>query len=767
MFIAVISGFIVAFIAPAVSRMSRKYAGTFLSLLPLGLFIYFASFIPEVSSGTVYFSNYQWVPSLGIGIDLYLDGLSLIFSLIITGVGWAVFFYAGGYMSESKDNGRFYVYLLIFMSSMLGLVNSDNIILMFIFWELTSISSYFLIGFKHEDEESRKSAWQALLITALGGLALLAGLVLTQIMSGTWRVTEILFSGDALKSHYLYPPATILIFAGAFTKSAQFPFHFWLPNAMAAPTPVSAYLHSATMVKAGVYLLARFSPAFNGTALWHDTLIIIGGITMLWTALTALKQTDLKRLLAYSTTSVLGTLVMLIGIGTEIAIKAMIIYLMAHALYKGALFLYAGIVDHETGTRDITKLGGLRKFMPVTAVLAILAAFSKMGIIPFLGFIGKETLYEAALGYKEFGYILIFITVLSAICIVAVSALVALKPMYGKEKYPAGKPHEPEFRMWVPPVILAFLGFLFAILSDLSITPLVTETASIILLEQMDFHIKLWHGLNLVFFLSMITLAAGILTYIYWEKIKKFIDKFSGKAFTSAGYWYDKSLKGMLNIADFQTSLLQNGYLRYYIFTIVMTAAGLAVFTYFLSIDRIPLNFDYAFTYYETAIFLMILGATIYVMTAKGRLSAVAGLGIVGYGIVLIYVIFSAPDLALTQFAIETLTVILFIFVIYKLPKFSNISNKAKRFKDLALALTVGTFVTLLILYVTTIEKSTHLKEFFAKESYIAAKGKNIVNVILVDFRALDTMGEITVLAIAALGVYALIKLQLRKGEKL
>src|ERR1044071_2521246 len=360
MLIAVLSGFAAALGAPWFYKVARGATGWLIALLPLGLMIYFARFVEPVAAGQVIAISYNWVPSLGIQLSFLIDGLSLLFAFLISGIGALIFVYAGDYLHGHPQLGRFYAYILIFMASMLGLVLADNLIAVYVFWELTSISSYFLIGFDHHRESARAAALQALLVTGAGGLALLAGVLLLGKAGGSLEISMLLKNGDMVRSNALYVPILFLVFAGAFTKSAQVPFHFWLPSAMEAPTPVSAYLHSATMVKAGVYLLARLTPVLGGTDLWHYALSIVGAVTMGTGAYVALRQSDLKRMLAYLTVSALGMLILFIGVGTSQALAAAIVFLLAHALYKGALFLVTGILDHQTGSRDVNDLGGLR-----------------------------------------------------------------------------------------------------------------------------------------------------------------------------------------------------------------------------------------------------------------------------------------------------------------------------------------------------------------------------------------------------------------------
>ncbi|WP_232319776.1 proton-conducting transporter membrane subunit [Prosthecochloris sp. HL-130-GSB] len=398
-----LTGFLLSALAPLLYRRFSRYFGWIAVVFPLALLAGVLSNYPEVSAGNVIRESVSWVPSLGVNFSFMLDGLSMTFALIITLVGAAVFLFAGTYMRDYVDAGRFFLYIGLFMMSMLGLVLSDNMVLMFVFWELTSITSFLLIGFNHHKDSSRSSALQALLVTGGGGLALLAGILLLYQVTGSFEMSSLRNMSGLITSHPLYPAIVVLLLAGAFTKSAQFPFHFWLPNAMEAPTPVSAYLHSATMVKAGIYLIARMNHEIGGTALWQDSLIVTGAVTMLFTAVLAFPQTDLKKLLAYSTLAVLGTLVMLLGIGTELAIKAFFIYLVAHSLYKGTLFLVAGTLDHATGTRDVRQLGGLWRVMPVTAFTALLASLSMMGVIPLVGFIGKEAVYTSILELETWG----------------------------------------------------------------------------------------------------------------------------------------------------------------------------------------------------------------------------------------------------------------------------------------------------------------------------------------------------------------------------
>ncbi len=762
----IIIGFLASAIAPFIYKPLKNYFGWIAASFPLYMFISFFLKYDAVSSGNIIKEATTWIPSLGVNFSFLLDGLSLTFVLIITLIGTAVFLYAGSYMKDYEHTGRFYLYIGVFMTSMIGLVLSDNMITLFIFWELTSISSYLLIGFNHHKESSRKSALQALLVTGGGGLALLAGLILLAQISGSFEISSLYDLQDKIVGSHLYPAIVILVLLGAFTKSAQFPFHFWLPNAMEAPTPVSAYLHSATMVKAGIYLIARLNHALGGTVLWQDTILFAGTITMFIAALLAFKQTDLKKLLAYSTLSVLGTLTMLLGIGSNLAIKAFFIFLVAHSLYKGTLFLVAGTLDHETGTRDVNSLGGLKKLLPVTMIAAMLASFSMMGIIPLVGFIGKETVYSAIQEVENFRFLLLSLAVVSNAFVVMVTILVGLKPFFGQLLPTPKSPHEAPVKMLIGPIVLASFGLLSGLFPNVFIQKLLDQSTISILAEELGIKVKLWHGFNFVLLLSFVTLLSGIGIYYFRKNIIHAIENIKLADFLKTSFWYEQTLNGMLSFAKHQTKVLQNGYMRYYIIFIILTTLGLAGYTLFHFPVMSSLKIDTDLTIYELIIGIIIIASTLLVITSDSRLKAIVSLGVVGFAMGIIFILYSAPDLALTTFAIETLTVILFVLVLYKLPKYLQFSKPVSKTRDIIIALSVGLFMALTVLLVTAGEMQSELKKYFAEASLPEGKGRNIVNVILVDFRAIDTLGEITVLAVAAIGVYALLKLRLKEEDK-
>lgn len=760
MIVAVLAGFIAALFAPWIHRAARDWAGWLIALVPAGLTLYFGAHLERLAGGETFSAVYAWVSSLGTDLAFRLDGLGVLFALIISGVGVLVIIYGGGYLKGDPLLGRFYAYVLMFMGAMLGVVLADNLITLFIFWELTSISSYLLIGFYHSEADSRASALQALLVTGTGGLAMLAGLVLLGQATGTYTISEMVAQPQAAQSSSLYGAILVLVLLGAFTKSAQFPFHFWLPGAMAAPTPVSAYLHSATMVKAGIYLLARLSPVLGGTDAWQIGVTAVGGVTMVLGAYVAWRQVDLKRILAYSTVSALGMLVFLLGIGTEYAVKAALTLLLAHSLYKGTLFLVAGALDHETGTRDVTRLGGLWRAMPWTGTAALLGAASMAGLPPLFGFISKEVFYKAAYDAPDLAGLLTATAVTGSVFMVAAAALVSLKPFFGARLETPKHPHEAPPSMLLGPVMLAALGVLFGFIPSWVAEYGIRAAVEATLNHAAEIELELWPGLNTVLLLSLLTVAAGLAVYALRVPLKPWADRVDMGARVGPERSYRVLLAGMLWTADRQTRILQNGYLRVYLMTIVLTTVALTGYTLLTRADiegvwRLP---DARF--YEIVVAALIVVAAIVVTQVQSRLAAVLALASVGYGVSLLYIMFGAPDLAMTQFSIETLTVVLFVLVIYRLPRFARLTNRAARLRDALIAASAGVLMTSLVLILTADTSRRHVTTFFSENSVLLAKGRNIVNVILVDFRAFDTLGEIIVLSVAAAGVYALMRLR-------
>lgn len=766
MLAAVLSGFVLSLAAPSLYRMSRVTSGWLVALLPLILAVYFSLFIGRIAAGEVLVFSYAWVPSLGIELSFYLDGLSVLFALIITGIGLLVVIYGNAYLAGHRGLGRFNAFILAFMSSMLGVVLADNIITLFVFWELTGLFSYLLIGFDHERETARKAALQALIVTGIGGLALLAGLLLLGEVGGSLKLSTLLHRGEQIRNHPLYVPIFVLILTGAFTKSAQFPFHFWLPNAMEAPTPVSTYLHSATMVKAGVYLLARLSPVIGGTEIWHVTVLVVGAITMLIGAYLAIRQMDLKRILAYSTVCVLGVLIFLLGLGTRAAIEAAMAYLIIHCLYKAALFLVAGIVDHETGTRDVKQLRGLGRVMPITAVAAVLAALSMAGLPPLFGFIGKELLYGATLEAPLAASLLTGLVLLTNVLLVVAAGIVGIGPFMGTETVMSRTAHEVPFNLWLGPILLAGGGMFIGLLPNPVAGVVVSPAVAAVLSQPAAVKLGLLHGLTLQLGLSGLTFACGVVAFLKRDALRHLISRLDYGARLGPAQWYEWLLDGMNGLARLQTRLLQSGHLHFYLFIMIVTTVGLVGLSLVDEGALIGLQGWSDIRFYEWVVALVIAIATVVMVRAQSRLLAVVGLGVVGYSVVLIYIMYGAPDLAMTQFSVDTLTVILLVLVLYRLPRYVRYSTTPERIRDAIPALAAGALISALILAATAAPMRSRLSTYFAENSLLLAKGRNIVNVILVDFRALDTMGEITVLAVAAIGVYSLLKLRVGKDEK-
>lgn len=760
--------FAIALCAPRLHRLFGDATGKVLALLPLGLFIYYLSLVSTIAKDEAILVGSSWIPSLGIDFTFRIDGLSLLFLLIISGVGTFISLFAGSYLHGDRNRGRFYAYFIAFMGAMLGVVSSDNLILMFIFWELTSITSYLLIGYYNENEESRRSALQALVVTGGGGLALLAGFIVLGNVAGTFSITEIIAThGDGILDSPLYPVLLTLILLGAFTKSAQVPFHFWLPNAMAAPAPVSAFLHSATMVKAGIFLMARLHPALDDHLLWQWTVAPIGALTFLTGVVLGLGQTDLKKVLAYTTLSVLGILTMLLGLASDYAVKAAMTYLLAHAMYKAALFMAAGTVDHETGSRDIRVLSGLRKAMPLTAIGAMVGGLSMAGV-PFLfGFIGKEYFYKATLRADQ---PLIFwetVAVVGSMPMVALGLIAGLRPFLGKPCETPKHAHEAPWEMWIGPIILGLLSLTLGIFPGFAANHLMGPATNAVLgHDTFTTKLELWSGFTTAFVLSLITFLGGFVVFKMAGKIRAVGSRIAGVAAFGPEAGYFAFLRGLIATAKASSHTLQYGYLRYYLLIImsfVFTLFLLRSPLEFMQIDAItlhPVRFVDA-----TICFALVIGAVTACITST-RLVAIAALGVTGIGVSLIFALYSAPDLAITQFLVETLSVVMLLFAFEKLPLLRDLNSRTSKIRDSVVSLIFGAIMTSLILMAMSYQMAPSISPYFLENSYLMAQGKNIVNVILVDFRALDTLGEIIVLAVAAIAVIGLLRLRLSPSAK-
>ncbi|MFL2778679.1 MAG: putative monovalent cation/H+ antiporter subunit A [Paracoccus marcusii] len=745
---------------PSVDRVMGGPAGWISIAFPTILFLYFLGLLPEIAQGPQVY-GFDWVPSLGVQLSVLLDGLSMTFALLITGIGAAVTLYSARYLGDHPDYPRFVSYLLMFMVGMLGLVLADNLIMLFVFWEITTIASYLLIGFNADSAASRRSALQALLVTGTGGLILLAGLIVLGTVAGTSQLSQIVTMGDMIRAHPWYLGILLLFLAGAFTKSAQVPFHFWLPNAMAAPTPVSAYLHSATMVKAGVFLMARMNPALGGTDAWFWILTLFGGVTAVFASVMALRQTDIKQVLAYTTLMALGTLTMFIGAGTHYAIVAAMLFLVVHSLYKAALFLMIGIVDHATGTRDAGVLGGLSKAMPLTGLAAALAAISMAGIPPMIGFIGKEFMYKAGLGLDGFGAFWVTAMAFAAsVLMFAVGGIVALKPFRGDLRPTPTTPHEGPWAMLAGPLVLGAMSLIFGLLPGVLGRYLVGPATHAVFGEVREVHLYLWGGINMALILSLLTFLAGWLVYRRHQAIRDRLAAFEARSPIDFDAGWDRLLDGFKAFAAWQTNLIQTGSLQRYMAVMFATFVVMVGGSYLIkgAFQGVPgLSAEGVHPIQWTVLGLIVAGAILTVWT-HSRMTAIAGMGASGIGVSLIFIMFSAPDVAITQLLVEVLVVVLVSVVMLRLPYLPRRSKTRFRTGHAVIAGGAGLVTTFLLMSVMATDFDRRLTSFFEAASYPEAHGRNIVNVILVDFRALDTFGEITVVAIAAIAAFALLR---------
>ena len=719
-------------------------------LLPAALFAWFAQHIPAIAAGEVLLWRYEWVPSLGVTFGMLLDGLSLTFALLITGIGTLVTLYSASYLGGHPHYTRFVCYLMSFMVGMLGLVLSDNLLALFVFWEVTTISSYLLIGFNADEEKSRRNALQALLVTGTGGLAFLAGVVLIATATGTFEISEI---EGTLTDHPLYVPIFLLVVAGAFTKSAQVPFHFWLPNAMAAPTPVSAYLHSATMVKGGVYLLARFQPSLGGSDLWVWTLVLFGGFTAVFASLLAIRQTDIKQVLAYTTLMALGTLVMFIGVGTEAALLGAMTFLIVHSLYKASLFLMIGVVDHGTGTREASVLRGIGRKMPVTMVAAMLAALSMAGIPPLFGFIGKEFLYKGALDAPIAMEWVVACAFAASALMFAAAGIAGFRPFVGKLVATPTEPHEGPAPMLAGPLLLAALGLFLGLFPDYA-EPLVQPATAAVLGAPAEADLYLFKEVNAAFLLSLATFAVGLVLYFAHVPLRNALARVPARFDPG----WDRLMGLVAAGCTALTDTIQTGQLRRYVFVTFGVLAVLVAYAVWRGgvVPEIPDLEDLRAKHWSVLIFITV-GALLTAST-NSRMTAIAALGTVGIGVALIFIMFGAPDVAITQLLVEVLQVVLVAVAMLKLPVLNREYVSRLRLGDLGLSLIVGGLVTVTLLAVMQAPLDLRLTEYFEATSAPIAYGRNIVNVILVDFRALDTFGEVAVVVIAALGAFALLR---------
>ena len=753
---------------PGTARRAAAWVAGVTALVVTALALASAS---AVFGGEVLRWSVPWLPALGLQFGFRLDGLAWLFALLIGGIGALVVLYAAWYLDPADPAPRFFTFLLLFMGAMLGVVLADNLILLVLFWELTSLSSFLLIGYWHHREDAREGARMALTVTGLGGLCLLAGALLIEQIVGSTQLDVVLASGDLIRAHPMYPTALVLVLLGAFTKSAQFPFHFWLPHAMAAPTPVSAYLHSATMVKCGVFLLARLYPALGGSEPWFWIVSLTGLTTLLIGAYIAIFQHDLKGLLAYSTISHLGLITLLFGLGEPLAVVAGVFHIINHATFKAGLFMSAGIIDHECGTRDMRRINGLWKYMPFTATLGMTAAAAMAGVPLLNGFLSKEMFFAEAVAKNSHAAMTLLLPVgatLAGVFGVAYSARFVHDVFFNGEPVGLPKtPHEAPFFMRLPVLLLVMLCLLVGLLPALTVGPLLAVAAQAALYGAPGpalpaYTLSLWHGFNLPLLMSAVASVGGVLLYF---GLQRFVNlhrlvrlplwiKSGGRdlfqALQAAGVAAARGLTGAL----------ETGSLQRYLMLLVLLALAAGAWPFLRagpSAEAAPWHL-HGMNFVALVVWAIgMAGALATVLMYRQRLLALLPLGAVGLVVCLAFVWFSAPDLALTQLLVEVVSIVLLLLALRWLPAQSPVEPQAwRRWRDALIALAVAAGVTALVWMVLT-RPFDAISPFYLANALPLGGGANAVNVIIVDFRAFDTLGEITVLAIAALTMHALL----------
>lgn len=745
------------------SRRLTAFAAVGVSMTSLGLLLTQAR---EVFNGAVIMQSWSWLPQLGIDFSFRLDALGLLFALLISGIGTLIYIYAYFYLGPKNSLNKLYLLLMLFMAAMLGISLSNNLILLLVFWELTSISSFLLVGYWSNYDAAQRGSRMALTITGMGGLAMLGGFILLGQITGTYEIDQILTMTAQIQSHALFVPTLLLILLGAFTKSAQFPFHFWLPNAMAAPTPVSAYLHSATMVKAGIFLVARLLPIFAGAALFHNLVTFIGLFTLCMAAFFAIFKEDLKGLLAYSTISHLGLIMCLLGIGSPLAVAAAIFHIINHATFKAALFMIAGIIDHESGTRDLRKLSGLWQLLPYTATLTMVTAASMAGVPLTNGFLSKEMFFTELLSNLS-GPVLIcsaIVATLAGIFAVAYSVRLVHGVFFdgpvGKQ-VPNKDAHEPPFGMRAPATLLAILCILVGLFPALLVENIVNSTARAST-QVMDFegaHLALWHGFNMPLLMSVIASIGGLIFYFSLAKGGKIreidLDPYLGRL--QGRVAFDLFLKSLLLNSRKFKRLTENGKLQSYILWIVIFSIAIVSLP-FLGQGLTTGTRELTHAPALAVVLWLLLFSSCWMMLwfHHERIKAVLISGAIGLVVTMVFICFSAPDLALTQITVDVVTTVLLLMSLSLLPQLTPYeSSVSRRWRDALIAIGGGLGIAWITWLILTRDHNS-ISWFFMQQSIPLGGGTNVVNVILVDFRGFDTFGEITVLGIAGIGALCL-----------
>jgi multicomponent K+:H+ antiporter subunit A len=774
--LALASPFIGCLIAAFLPGNTRNIEAWLAASVALAGLIVAGALYPAVTGGAVIRAEVEWLPTLGLNFTLRMDGLAWLFTVLVTGIGLLVVLYARYYMSPEDPVTRFFSYLLGFMGSMLGIVLSGNLIQLVFFWELTSLFSFLLIGYWHHAAKAREGARMALTVTGSGGLCLLVGVLIVGHIVGSYDLDKILISGDQIRAHDLYLPALVLILFGALTKSAQFPFHFWLPHAMAAPTPVSAYLHSATMVKAGVFLLVRLWPAMGGTDVWFWILVTVGLSTFVLGAYYAIFQQDLKGLLANSTLSHLGLITLLIGLDSPLGIVAAIFHIMNHATFKASLFMAAGIIDHETGTRDIRRLSGLYRLMPITATLATVAAAAMAGVPLLNGFLSKEMFFAETIEQHVKSLLddaLPYVVTLAAMFSVTYSLRFIHGVFFGPA--PADLPRQPPALpswMVVPVALLVSACLLVGIFPAATAGPFLdTAVRAVVGSNVPAYSLKVWHGVTVPLVMSMAALAGGALLYralrrylmsgVEGSPVLRHLDsqRIFERSIVFLSWRAARSLSGLLGTRRLQPQ--------------IRLLVGMAVVAALWAIYRPGLHISHTnASAFDPALALVwLVGAVCAIGAAYQakyhRLAALILMGGAGVVVCITFAWFSAPDLALTQLLVEIVTTVLILLGLRWLPKrlelidvenYRVAATWLRRGADLAIAVAAGLGLSAVSYAVMTRSAPDSISRFFLERAYTEGGGTNVVNVILVDFRGFDTLGEISVLGAVALTVYALLR---------
>ncbi len=758
MLTALLSSIVVAACCGPILRRVAPYGGWLAGVVPATLFAFFLHLGWDLPAGGAYVAHVPWVPSLGVSLSLRLDGFSWLFTLIITGVGTLVAVYAGAYFGGAAAAGaRFLRLILLFMSMMLGAVLADDLISLFMFWEATSFLSFLLIGFHAERPAARKAALQGLLVTAGGGLALFAGILLLGMTAGTFSLTGLAAQAPVLAASPVAIPALLLVATGAFTKSAQFPFHFWLPAAMEAPTPASAYLHSATMVKLGVYLLARFDSVFAEVPAFGTLLIATGSLTMLVAATRAVMSGTYKAVLAESTVASLALLVVLIGLRSEAAVSAAVVFILAHALYKAALFFCAGTVIHVAHEDRLARLSGLGRVLPGTAAAAALAAFAMAGLPPTLAFVGKEVVLDAHV--HAGGPFALLATMVASAAFVAVAVVAGVRPFIAgrRDAAPAAPQESPG--LLVAPLMLGVLGVAFGLAPALSVGRLVDAAASAVLGTPHHVSLALWHGITPSLALSAVVVTSGLTLAWFWDRLHARLSAARPLVSLLGDAGYRGVYDGLLALAGVTTRFLQNGDQHRYSSFVLWFVVGMTTVTLVRWGGPLPASIGTGQPDLPSAVVLVVMAAgAVAAARASSLLMALISIGVVGFGLALIFLMNGAPDLALTQFAVEVLVVVIFTALLLRIPLRGTTRTRSERWHDGVLSTAVGAIVFTALVTMITLPFDARLSEYFATTSYLEAHGRNVVNVILVDYRGLDTLGEITVVALATLGVWSLLR---------